>query len=108
MPIAKKINQMVLFSSFVITRFLESYVEILKQDGIVGLILFENVQGISGHNKRLVSPVLNYLDVLSSATKKVWEDTLQIMVEIGPFLWCHIFYKAIIHVVMYSSTNSWI
>ena len=51
-------------------QFLESYIDILKQDDLGGSFLFESVQGISGHTNKPGLTVVKWLYVESSATKK--------------------------------------
>ena len=50
-------------------QFLKSYIDILKQDTIAGLLMFEIFQGILEHNNKPGLTVFKWLDVASSATK---------------------------------------
>ena len=87
-------------------QLLQCYTDILKQDDLTGIFMFESVQGISGHNNKPYSQVFKQLYVVSSATKKAWEGALQIMVVEGTFLKGHIFDQVVLLAVTYDGNNN--
>jgi hypothetical protein len=71
-------------------QLLESYIDILRQDDFTSSFMIELVQGILEHNNKPFLTSFKQLSVASSATKKVWEDALQVMVGDDTFLSSHI------------------
>ena len=87
-------------------QLLESYIDILKQDDLTGLFMFESVQFISGHNKKPGLTVFKQGYVASSARKQAWDSALQIMVVDGIFLKGHIIDQVVLLAATYESNNN--
>jgi hypothetical protein len=87
-------------------QLLECYIDILKQDNLANLFMFESVKCISGHNNKPGMTVFKQLYVGSSATKKAWEGALQTIVIEETFLEGHIIDQVVLLADTYDSNNN--
>jgi hypothetical protein len=62
-----------------------SYVDLFKQDCLIGPFMFETVLDTLGHHNKPGLTIFKQFYVASSATKKAWEGAQLLMVVNGTF-----------------------